>query len=1224
MKLVLVTGQDELDLDFTIASDDVTVASLIEAVSEAGLLAETVLPEMGLVIEGQFFGPQVAVRTCDIRSGSRISLGIGPSPPGTMRSTIPIAEVRVVGGFDAGDTRPLLAGRTMIGRSRVVVDRSGAAFVDGNAVAAGHVIDLGPQKIVVDRVSPPDSAPLGPPNLDGIAVLHRSPRPAPLLAPAPVRPPAEVPPPAPALRFSWAAIAAPVVFGAVMAMVFSPVMAAFAVFGPVMALGNWMEDKRRLRRERRAANEARVKEDQRYRADVAAAEAAELARLRALLPDPAEVVRRALQRSVRLWERRPHHDDFLMLALADGEGVDARPGHTVGIAGSRKRALALARSLVLQAVVHHGPADVRLAVHTTTDDWHWCNWLPHLDDDVGPNFVVIDGDHSHLREIVPADVSVIVIADVVARLPAFCTTVVDVDHPSASCAGISAATARPAAMALAALDDPEVSHRQAELPTEIALVDLLRTCSATEASLSVPIGVGAGGAPLELDLVADGPHALVAGTTGSGKSELLRTLVAGLASTYGPDEVTFVLIDYKGGSAFGECAGLPHTVGFVTDLDEHLGRRALRSLEAEIRFRERLVRAAGVADIIHYDGVLPRLVVVVDEFATLAAELPDFIDALVSVAQRGRSLGIHLVLATQRPSGTVSGHVKANTNIRIALRVQDGPDSHDVVGTADAATIDRHRPGRAMLRLGHGEVKTFQAALVTARRVRVAPKVVVRPLGQEPAVASQPETGETDLADLVASAVASAQRRGIDPPRRPWVEPLPLTVELDELPTVADTAVFGLADDPDGQRRVPYGWRLGSGNLAVYGVITSGMPTPLLSIALALVRSTTPDQVHLYAVDFGNQTLATLTDVPHCGAFIAARERDRLERLIRFLNAEVDRRRHGDRPPWPHVVVLMENYGGFHAAFDDLASLAMREQVTRVIADGSSVGVHVAVSADRPSALPMSVASTIPHKLVLRLADPNDVALLGLSPRALPAMPPGRGIDVASGLEVQVADAGQPQPRVGTVVVHPHPIGRLPDEVDALELIGAASMDDDEWFLPIGIGDTELAPVGFSLAEGDSVLVAGPPRSGRSAVLVAVADLVSMLRPDVKIGAVTPRRSPLREHPSITHDIADAQMVLVDDADAVDHVDLPPAARVIVSGRADVLRTSYSHWTASVRRSRRGLLLRPQVEVDGELWQTALPRRPVVGPAGRGLLVADGQVEVVQVAMRSHGRISHG
>jgi S-DNA-T family DNA segregation ATPase FtsK/SpoIIIE len=230
--------------------------------------------------------------------------------------------------------------------------------------------------------------------------------------------------------------------------------------------------------------------------------------------------------------------------------------------------------------------------------------------------------------------------------------------------------------------------------------------------------------PFGIDLSKDGPHALIAGTTGSGKSELLQTIVASLAAVNRPDEMTFVLIDYKGGSAFAECARLPHTVGMVTDLDARQVARALVSLSAELTRRERILAAAGAKDIEAYQllvdarraGPLPRLAIVVDEFAAMSRDLPDFVTGLVNIAQRGRSLGLHLILATQRPSGVVSAEIRANTNLRIALRVTDPADSADVIGVPDAATIAQSSPGRAYVRLGHASLVPFQAGRVGGRR----------------------------------------------------------------------------------------------------------------------------------------------------------------------------------------------------------------------------------------------------------------------------------------------------------------------------------------------------------------------------------------------------------------------------------------------------------------------------------------------------------------------------
>ena len=258
-------------------------------------------------------------------------------------------------------------------------------------------------------------------------------------------------------------------------------------------------------------------------------------------------------------------------------------------------------------------------------------------------------------------------------------------------------------------------------------------------STSVPLGV-CGAGTFCVDLASDGPHVLVGGTTGAGKSELLRTLVASLALHNTPQHLSFVLVDYKGGAAFRDCADLPHVAGVVTDLDDHLAARALTSLTAELTRRERLLRDAGSTDFVSYQArsaskgaPLARLVVVVDEFRALAEELPAFVDGLVHLAALGRSLGIHLVLATQRPAGVVTADIKANVNLRIALRMRDRVDSEDVVDSPAAAALDPSTPGRAQARVGGSSLVEFQSAHVGA--MLVEPNTTLHP---RPAVGSRP------------------------------------------------------------------------------------------------------------------------------------------------------------------------------------------------------------------------------------------------------------------------------------------------------------------------------------------------------------------------------------------------------------------------------------------------------------------------------------------------------
>ena len=277
--------------------------------------------------------------------------------------------------------------------------------------------------------------------------------------------------------------------------------------------------------------------------------------------------------------------------------------------------------------------------------------------------------------------------------------------------------------------------------------------------------MGAGG-PLSADLALDGPHALLAGTTGSGKSELLTSWLLQLACTVPPDLLSLVLVDYKGGSAFTPLRGLPHTAGVLTDLDPADTARALSSLEAEVRRRERILTRAGAKDVTRLPAgtVLPRLLVVVDEFATLACEHPDVLDTLVRVAAQGRSLGIHLVLATQRPGGVVSPAIRANTSLRVCLKVLDTADSREVLGHDGAAHLPRH-PGRVIVAgAGQGGGDGGQA-------------------DRDSEVLQAPWCGtEEQVAGVVAQVREAAS--GWSAPWRPWAEPLPTRLGRAELSRV--------------------------------------------------------------------------------------------------------------------------------------------------------------------------------------------------------------------------------------------------------------------------------------------------------------------------------------------------------------------------------------------------------------------------------------------------------
>ncbi|HZE29801.1 MAG TPA: FtsK/SpoIIIE domain-containing protein, partial [Actinoallomurus sp.] len=554
---------------------------------------------------------------------------------------------------------------------------------------------------------------------------------------------------------------------------------------------------------------------------------------------------------------------------------------------------------------------------------------------------------------------------------------------------------------------------------------------------SVPLGVSADGV-FSVDLRFDGPHGLIAGTTGAGKSELLQTLIASLAVANRPDEMTFVLIDYKGGAAFADCASLPHVVGMVTDLDGHLTERALESLGAEVRRRESLLLHAGAKDIEDYCALfdagdrrapvrVPRLVLVIDEFAAMAGELPDFVEGLVDIGRRGRSLGVHLLLATQRPAGVVTGDIRANTNLRIALRVTDADESSDVIDDPSAARISKSSPGRCYVRSGAAAPVAVQAARIGGRRpgnVSSVPAQVVplpwarlgRPLALSSAVEDE-SSMVTDLKVLVAAVREACDRSGISEQAAPWLAPLPSTVTLDDLPAVFadedDVAplAFGLTDLPASQSRSALSLDLvHGGHLYVAGSARSGRSTVLRTLAGALASSCAPSDVHLYAIDCGANALLPLVALPHCGAVVGRDQIERMERLLARLHTEVSRRQQvlaatgfaslaeqraavapSERLPW--MVLMLDRWEGFVAAFENYDYGRLIDTILRLLREGAAVGLRAVFTGDR-SGLGGQVSTVFDNRLVLRMSDPNDYNYAGINERHVPSeMPPGRVLE---------------------------------------------------------------------------------------------------------------------------------------------------------------------------------------------------------------------------------------
>jgi S-DNA-T family DNA segregation ATPase FtsK/SpoIIIE len=728
------------------------------------------------------------------------------------------------------------------------------------------------------------------------------------------------------------------------------------------------------------------------------------------------------------------------------------------------------------------------------------------------------------------------------------------------------------------------------------------------ATLGVTSGTDGLPQPLELDMERDGPHGLIAGTTGSGKSELLLTLILSLAWKYHPNRLGFLLIDYKGGAAFGPTVNLPHTLGLVTDLDEQLAQRCLVGLKAELKRRERLLREHQVANVAAYQHLtdvppLPHMLVIIDELAQLLKEVPSFVDGLVSVAQVGRSLGVHLILATQKPEGVVAGPIQANTNFRICLRVADPSESTSVLASPDAANIPLTLPGRGFMRVAQEKPREFQTARVAGHALAGRVALYARVLAPEGATAGIPshlldanahtrvqELAPTDLERLVEHVRQAAEAEHLRRLPSPWLEPLPAVLEIYEPRRVGAAIANGSLDQeevragapptlfpnlPRGAIPPPYGWLaapiglqdrpveqwqgpliidlLSIGHMLALGAFGAGTDTALAALGTALALTHTPDDLHLYALDFGMHALRPLATFPHCGEVIGPTDRTRCRRLFRVLGETLVERRKllgktgagnwteyrarvRQTSPAPYIVVLIDNFAAFAELHEPLI-----EQLPSLLRDGRTIGLHVAVGADQVRSLPIRLAPLFEGVLVLRQTDPAEMqSLTGLRRNEIPtSLPPGSGFwRLSEAVTVQIA-----QPVIATLTesgaerlagvgrelagrwmgaVAP-PIAILPDRLSlsTLEraLNGTLSTRGQTLAAPFALDDDSLAPTWIDIETSPVVLVAGPPDSGRSTTLVTcVRSLVKQRSPeDVHVYLFAAGETPLDALSDLPH-----------------------------------------------------------------------------------------------------------
>ena len=731
--------------------------------------------------------------------------------------------------------------------------------------------------------------------------------------------------------------------------------------------------------------------------------------------------------------------------------------------------------------------------------------------------------------------------------------------------------------ALSSIRLSEAGGGAANLPPTTTLMELLQVTRVEDLdvlgfwkesdpikNLKVPIGIGAGGKPLYLNLheKGHGPHGLVAGTTGSGKTALLSTYLAVASLIYHPHELGFIGIDFKGGDLVRDLRNLPHMIGVMTNLESSGTDRAIKILRGEIKKRQGLFNAAGIGNIYDYQAMhrkgdlkanapMPHLVIICDEFAELKKEQPEFIRELVSISRVGRSLGIHLILATQKPAGVVSDEIWSNSHFHLCLKVASLEDSREMLRRPEAADITRQ--GRAYFQVGMNEVfELFQAAWgdapYTPENVYTSQARVkqVNPDGTRldlwPPQTVVAGNGKTQIQELARHIQKAAEENNIERVPGIWVPALKEIVgmTLNDIlpsgigwdgngwvnPSTVIQPVMGIKDDPENQRQEILRIELeDDGHFVLFGAPGSGKTTCLYSLITSMAIEHTPEQVHMYLLDFSGRTLGIFENLPHVGAVITNGDTERLRRLFNLLNEEIERRKkliehdgtfikyrknHPDSQE-AEIVVVLDGFSHFSDAFKMQAVQSELDNIAKLAGQGGTLGIHLLITTDQVKSFPAKLAANIKAAATLEQNDAADyVAAIGRTGGLMPPKDtPGRGLVKGQPiLEFQSCQATANSLELKTLVEEmaeawqggrPRPVPVVPDMITLGDLFPAGSriQSAPPIGLPIPLGldlaTPDLQRLHVSLDAGPHFWISGMPQSGKTSLLqtwlLALADL---------------------------------------------------------------------------------------------------------------------------------------
>ncbi|BBX06280.1 ESX-4 secretion system protein EccC4 [Mycolicibacterium aichiense] len=811
--------------------------------------------------------------------------------------------------------------------------------------------------------------------------------------------------------------------------------------------------------------------------------------------------------------------------------------------GDPSSARALVRAMLCQLAVLHSPTNLTITADVRAEhrqQWDWLKWLPHNDsrDHRGGYRVVIVDGADHRAHAVPGT-TVIAVGHVEPDSQPRSLRV-DGDNLAvrtgagieefATADAMTIMQARTCARRLA-----RYRHRDSgfgvSCPEKGALWPVLPPCE----QLRVELGATVDGEPVALDIKepADGghgPHGLCVGATGSGKSELLRTIAAGIIARHSPDDVNLVLIDFKGGATFLGLERLHHIAAVITNLADAapMVDRAKDALGGEVRRRQELLRRAGNAvNLAAYRRhrladpslpALPTLFVIVDEFAELLAHQPDFADLFAMIGRVGRSLGMHLLLASQRlDEGRLRG-LESHLSYRICLKTATAAESRAVLGVADAAELAA-TPGAALLRTGDGRLVRFQATYLggpapgsatTAEGAGVA-------LFTRESAAPTPTDGAVGSPRTVLDVIVDRFGGRGTPAHQMWLPPLTGSVNLADLPhgVGPDRAVpIGVVDLPFEQRQAPMTVDLTGalGNVAVVGTSQSGKSTTVRSLITATSTRRDARRVQFYCIDFGGGTLDSLRRLPHVGSVAGRGETELVRRTVSHVGALLSAREaRADVDPYGEVFLVVDGWSSLREEHPDLETA-----IAGIASRGLSFGIHLILTAGRWADIRPALKDQIGTRIELRLGDPIDSEMDRKQAALVPIGMPGRGITgdgnhfliaMPDGGDI-VCDRSWQAPRVRL----------LPGHIDHSAVVEMAPGDTDGVLL--GLGEDQFAPVVVSFRHLAHLLVLGDRECGKTSALR------TLCREILRVATTQPASLFVVDYRRGLLDVADAHHVL--------------------------------------------------------------------------------------------------